>query len=84
MLLEDGHTLADCCVTKDDSMLQLVIISEWTPEGKFKIIVNENETKESLIECANDKIAAIRSLKLMQSKIPGSARLGRMTINRRK
>jgi ubiquitin len=37
--LEDGHTLADCCVTKDDSTLQLVIISESTPEGKFKIIV---------------------------------------------
>ena len=28
VLLEDGHTLADCCVTKDDSTIQLVIKSE--------------------------------------------------------
>ena len=28
VLLEDGHTLADCCVTKDNSTLQLVIKSK--------------------------------------------------------
>jgi ubiquitin C len=70
MQLEDGHTLADCCVTKD-STLQLVMISESTPEGKFEISVKSltGKTTPIVVE-PSDTIAILKAMIRAKEGIP--------------